>query len=132
LINKYKGAFLADSPFLLFEAAEIADCATVGRGRKGRVGLQRRGDVAAAGSSRLPAERVLLDTAGLQRSLVDSKLDGPVGDVDDDRVAFADQADGAAIGGFRRDVADRQARCATREAPVGDQRALLAEARDFR
>jgi hypothetical protein len=54
--------------------------------------------------------------------------DRAVGDVDLDPVALLDQADRAAFGRFRRDMADREARGAAREAAVGDQRAGLAEA----
>jgi hypothetical protein len=43
-------------------------------------------------------------------------------------VAVLHQADGAALGRLRRDVADGQARGAAGEAPVGDQRAGLAQA----
>jgi hypothetical protein len=49
------------------------------------------------------------------------------GDVDRYAVAGFDQADSAALFGFRRDMADREARRAAGEAAVGDQRADFPE-----
>src|SRR5690606_7669271 len=51
-----------------------------------------------------------------------------VRDVDFDSVAVFDQADIAALGRFRRSVADNQARRPARKAAVGEKRAGLAQA----
>src|SRR5690606_11218731 len=83
-----------------------ADGALVGAGREGGVGLQRRRDVALARGGRLPAELVLLGAAGGELFLGDRKVDRAVRDIDLDEVALAHEADGAALGGFRRGMAD--------------------------
>src|SRR5690606_1781963 len=56
------------------------------------------------------------------------QVDAALRDVDEDPVAVADQADGAAGRRFRRGVADGQARSAAGEAAVGEQGAFLAQA----
>jgi hypothetical protein len=55
-----------------------------------------------------------------------------VGNVDLDPVALLDQPDQPALGRFRRDMADRQARGAAREAPVGHSAQALPRPFDFR
>ena len=55
-------------------------------------------------------------------------VDRAGGNVDGDKVVFLDEADHAALGRFRRNVPDRKAGRAAGEAPVGDERAGLAEA----
>src|SRR3546814_5296642 len=50
----------------------------------------------------------------------------PVG-VDDDRVALADQGDGAALVGFRRDVADDHAPGPAGEPAIGDEADAFAQ-----
>src|SRR5262249_24615891 len=70
---------------------------------------------------------VLFGPPGCQFRLVDAQTDRAVRDVDVDHVAFAHEADGAAVCRFWRYVADRQARGAAGEAAVGDERASLAQ-----
>src|SRR5262249_19562358 len=52
-------------------------------------------------------------------------------DIDDDDVTFAQRGDGAARGGFGRDVADHQSARGATETPVGHQRHALAQATAF-
>ena len=56
------------------------------------------------------------------------QIDGAVGDVDQDAIAFLYQTNGTAGSCFRRGVTDGQARGTTREATVGQQGAVLAQA----
>src|SRR5262249_14984956 len=69
--------------------------------------------------------------AALQLRLIHREMDRAGRDVDLDPVAVLHEANEPAIGGFRRDVSDRQARGAAGEAAVGDERAGLAEALRF-
>src|SRR3546814_19919658 len=87
----------------------------------------RRADLALARRRRLPARGLLRLAARGQRGVIDLEADAAVRDVDLDDVAALDQTDGAALGGFRRDMANRQAGRAAGEAAVGDQGAGLAQ-----
>ncbi len=69
--------------------------------------------------------------AGLQFLVGEIDADAAAGDVDLDAIAFLDQADGAALGGFGRDVADGQAGGAAGETTIGDQGTGLAEPLGF-
>src|SRR5690606_34110320 len=97
--------------------------ALVGAGSEGGISLERGRHIALAGGCGLPAELVLLGAAGRQFLVGNGKIDGAVRNIDFDQVALTDEADRAALGGFRRGMADRQAGGAARKAPVGDERA---------
>src|SRR5260221_11610289 len=84
--------------------------------------------------SRLPAGSTLgfhcLAARG-EDGIADADRNLALRDIDIDDIAFLDQCDGATFGGFRRNVTDRQSRGAAGEAPIGDERAGLAEALRF-
>ena len=102
------------------------------RARRQRgVGLERGRDAPLAALRRLPAGGILRGAAAGQLVVGDREANAAVRDVDLDRSPSSHQPDRAALGRLGRDVADRQARGAAREAPVGDQRAGLAEALRF-
>src|SRR6185369_10304686 len=85
-------------------------------------------------ANRLPggiALRLLRGTAAGELLVGDLQRDAAVRDVDRDPVTGPHQTDVAAFGRFRRQMADRQAGRAAREASVGNKRAGFAEAHRF-
>src|SRR5690606_13014012 len=106
----------------------VAYRALVGTGGQQGVGLERSGDLAGARLGGFPTLGVLLGAALGQLLVGNQQVDAALRDVDEDPVAVADQADGAAGRRFRRGVADGQARSAAGEAAVGEQGAFLAQA----
>src|SRR5208337_5845 len=104
--------------------------AACGAGCESRVGPQRLRDLSHAGLRRLPgglAFGLHRRAAPAERRVVDDEPDRARRDVDVDPVALLDEADRAAFGRFRRDMADRKARRAAGETAIGDERARLAE-----
>src|SRR5690606_14848829 len=67
-------------------------------------------------------------TAFFERRLVDFEVDGAFDGVDLDDVAILDQRDGPADGCLRPDMADAEAARRAGEAPVRDERDLVAHA----
>src|SRR3954447_24288609 len=111
----------------------LAHRAARGAGGKRSVGLKRGRDVALA-ADRLPGGIALRLFGGAtlgQLVVGDLEGDAAVRDVNGDAIAGPHQTDVAAFGRFRRQMADRQARRAAREASVGDERAGFAEAHRF-
>src|SRR5690606_12494706 len=86
-----------------------ANGALIGARGKGSVGLQRRGNVALALFCRLPAEAILLGTADFEFLVRNTHADLASGNVDVDDVAIATETDRAALGCFRRGMANGQA-----------------------
>src|SRR5690554_7629866 len=116
--------------YISIELAEVAYRALVGGGGEHGVGLERRGDLAIAGGGGLPgvyAFRLHGCAALGERLVAELDVDGAVGDIDLDDVPLLHQADGTAGGRLGRDVADGESGGAAGEAPVGEQRARLAE-----
>ena len=91
---------------------DLPNRALRGRGREGRIGLERAGDIASARGGRLPGRIALR----LHRRAPAGKFlrrhverDGAVRDVDLDDIVGFDQPDRAALARLRRDMADREA-----------------------
>src|SRR4051812_29627917 len=114
---------------LLHAPLHFAYRAARGAGGERRIGLQRGRDVALA-VLRLPGGIALglFRRAAAGELLVgDFKADAAVRNVDRDAVAGAHQADIAAFGSLRRQMANRQAGRAARETTISDERAGFAE-----
>src|SRR5690606_34659826 len=118
----------AASRHVIVSIEDNAHRAFGGAGGHGGVGLERVAHLARPGLGRLPAFLVLLLAAAGQLFVAHVQVDPAVGDVDLDEVAVPHQADGAAFGRFRGDVADGKPRCPAGEPAVGDQGAQFAEA----
>src|SRR5689334_2684858 len=97
---------------LLKSLRHDANGAARGAAGERRIGFQCRRDRALA-RRRLPRRLALCDhrrATALEFSFRHSEVDLAVGNIELDGVAFLDQTDQSAFGGFRRDMADRQAR----------------------
>ncbi len=118
-------------PASIVQQISVAHRALVGAGHQLGIGLERLAHLAGARRRGLPAPGILLGAAAGQFVVAHIHPHQAVGNIDDDAVARAHQADGAALGRFGRYMADGQPRRSAREAAVGDEGTDLAQALRF-
>ena len=93
---------------------DVAHTALVGRCHHRGIGAERKRDfsVAVTGGECFVAVGFLFLAAVSELAVGEAYIDAAGRDVDLDYVSVTDESDVAAVGSFRRDVADREAGCA--------------------